>query len=110
MPSFIRTKKVDFSSLDKRTAKGDVAEIHGVSMGEFLRVQEILTDDSGNQIPKYINDANIEIVAYSCHKLKIGGIDIEVTRENILDLDALYFNLLLGEVMRFHEFGESEKN
>ena len=110
--SFLRTKKIDFSSLDARCKKGDKAEIHGISMGDFRRIQEILiTDDNGSSESfKSGNDANFEMVTLATHGLTVGGEKIALSAESLSSLDALYFNLLLTEVMDFHSFTPTEKN
>ena len=110
--SFLRTKKIDFHALDIRCKKGDKAEIHGISMGDFHRIQEILIegDENTSESFKSGNDANLEMVTLATHSLTVGGEKIAVSRESLAGLDALYFNLILAEVMEFHSFKVSEKN
>ncbi|MEZ4812511.1 MAG: hypothetical protein R2883_03350 [Caldisericia bacterium] len=110
--SFIRTKKIDFHAIDSRCSKGDKAEIHGISMGEFRRIQEILIegDENSSESFKSGNDANLEMVTLATHSLTVGGEKMSVSKETLSGLDALYFNLLLAEVMEFHSFTNSEKN
>jgi hypothetical protein len=110
--NYLRIKKVDFNAFDSRAKKGDKAEIHGISMGDFQSVQDILTnaDGSDQEQIRAGATANLELVTLSCHSLTVGGEKIAVNKESLESLDALYFNLLLADVMSFHSFGESEKN
>lgn len=109
---YLRTKKIDFHAIDERTTKGDKAEIHGISVGEFKRIQGIIDEAVGDkqEMATASANANFEMVLTSCHSLTLGGNKLEVTSDAIDQLDALYYNILLTEVSNFHNLGADEKN
>ena len=110
--SYLRTKRIDFHALDKRTSKGDKAEIHGISVGQFKRIQGIIDEAMGDdsKLASSSAEANFEMVLASCHSLTLNGEKVGVTTESVDNLDALYYNILLSEVSGFHNLGETQKN
>ncbi|MBP6928767.1 MAG: hypothetical protein KBC24_04245 [Caldisericia bacterium] len=107
--SYLREESFGFADFDARAGKGDRAKIHGVSVGEFLEVQRLLTDTEGSKSDNTFR-ANLRLVALSCHELQIGGKTLKPTEDDIGALDALYYQVLLSRVLSFHDFSEQAKN
>ena len=110
----IRTKTVDFAKLDSRARKGDKAEIHGIGYNQFVQIQKQILDskkvesDSGKF--EMASDANVMFVKNCCHSLTLDGVTVEPTADDIAALDAVYYRILLYEVLDFNGYGENEKN
>ena len=110
----IRTKTVDFAKLDPRARKGDKAEIHGINYTQFLNVQRLINESKSgkdeNEKLERASEANVTFITCACHSLTLDGKTIEPTQEDIMNLDTIYYQVLLTEVLEFHAFGENEKN
>lgn len=112
--SFVRTKAIEFSKHDTRARKGDKAEIHGIGYNQFVNVQMQIMDsqkaESESEKFQQASDANIKFIADCCHSLTLDGVTITPTCDDIACLDAIYYRILLQEVLDFNGYGENEKN
>lgn len=112
--NFVRTKSIEFSKHDPRARKGDKAEIHGIGYCQFVQVQMQIMDshkaDTESGKFQMASDANVNFITDCYHSLTLDGVTINPTVEDIAGLDAVYYRILLNEVLDFNGYGENEKN
>lgn len=112
--SYVRTKTIEFSKIDPKARKGDKAEIHGIEYNQFVQIQKQILDSKSAQTEsgkfEMASDANVMFVKNCCHSLTLDGVTIEPTADDIAALDAVYYRILLYEVLDFNGYGENEKN
>lgn len=113
---YIRTKTLEFSAVDPKLREGDRAIIHGISVGEFMAIQRTLAEARAlppdNEVARFeaANRANMALIAASCHELTLNGRTFRPSLSDIEMLDMSYYDILLQEVMKFHEFTKLQKN
>jgi hypothetical protein len=112
--NYIRTKTIEFTKHDPRARKGDKAEIHGIGYNQFVQVQMQIMDSTSVESKsgkfKLESDANVKFITDCCHSLTLDGVTVEPSAEDIANLDAVYYRILLCEVLDFNGYGENEKN